>query len=94
MKPERFAGEIRSGHKQAAVEVPFDPAQRWHLPASPIRPGRRGWFVEVSLGGAWFGSVVVPRSRRFWLVLENDQLLTNGVSVGDPVAVSLRPAPP
>ena len=91
MQLERFTGEIHSGHKQAAVEVPFDPAQRWHLAAAPIRPGRRGWFVDASLGGDAFASVIVPRSGRFWLVLENEQLSASGVSVGDRVAVSLRP---
>ncbi|MET0225205.1 MAG: DUF1905 domain-containing protein [Dokdonella sp.] len=92
MQPERFTGEIRSGHKEAAVEVPFDPAQRWDLPASPLRPGRRGWFVDASLGGDEFSSVIVPRGGRFWLVLDNEQLSASGVSVGDRVALSLRPA--
>ncbi len=92
MQPERFTGDVRSGHKQAAVEVTFDPAQRWQRVAASIRPGRRGWFVEVSLGGTTFDSVIVPRAGRFWLVLENERLSASGVSVGDPVVVSLRPA--
>ncbi|MEP7042612.1 MAG: DUF1905 domain-containing protein [Dokdonella sp.] len=94
MKPGQFTGKIHSGHKQAAIEVPFDPAERWHVTASPIRRGRRGWAAEVSLGGLWFGSFIVPRSGRFWLLLDEEALRTNAASVGDAVAVSLRPARP
>jgi hypothetical protein len=36
MKRERFKAELLSGHKVAAVEVPFDPAKQWAIPPKQL----------------------------------------------------------
>jgi hypothetical protein len=38
MKKKKFKGEVLSGHKEDAVEVPFDPAKEWGIPRRPGRP--------------------------------------------------------
>ncbi|MEO8753466.1 MAG: DUF1905 domain-containing protein [Casimicrobiaceae bacterium] len=89
---ERFTGAILAGHKEAAVEVPFDPARRWNRGSVQLRPGRRGHRVTGVIAGVAFVGVVVPRSRRFWLVVGQDQLARAGGAVGDTVAVEIEPA--
>lgn len=88
---DSFAGVVLAGHKQAAIEVPFDPAQRWGVAAATIFPGRRGHAVQARVGGEVFRSYIVPRSKRFWLILENPQLKAMNVEVGDRIRVSLEP---
>ncbi|MFO0969099.1 MAG: DUF1905 domain-containing protein [Gemmataceae bacterium] len=92
MPKARFTAPILAGHKQAAVEVPFDPGERWGLAPVPIRPGRRGFKVQGALAGAPFQSAIVPRSKRFWLLLEDAHLKAAGVAVGASVTVVLEPA--
>ncbi len=92
MKRERFEGVVLLGHKEAAVEVPFDPATRWSIPAAALRPGRRGHFVRGSLNGTEFESAIVPRSKRFWLLLRDEILESASVSAGDRVKVAIEPA--
>jgi Domain of unknown function (DUF1905) len=87
----RFSGTILSGHKEDAVEVPFDPQRTWDLSSRPIRPGRRGYPVQGEINGTPFASDVVSRSRRFWLLLPEPLKRRAGVSTGDEVAVSLQP---
>jgi len=89
---ERFEAEILAGHKDAAVEVPFDPAVRWKTAAVAIRPGRRGHAVRGELAGVPFESFVVARSKRFWLLVEGELLRQARVRVGDVVAVQLWPS--
>ena len=78
----RFKGTVLAGHKGLAVEVPFEPA----TPARPLAPGRRGHPARGTVNGAKFESAVVPRSRRYWLLLD-DEL---GVREGDEVNVALE----
>jgi hypothetical protein len=92
MNDARLRGEILSGHKGAAVEVPFDPAARWGSRAQAIRPGRRGHPVRARIEKVEFESHVVARSRRHWLLLSEDVLTRAGAKVGDVVDVELRPA--
>ena len=89
---ESFQGLVRSGHKEAAVEVPFDPVVRWGASMQAIRPGRRGVAVRAALGRTAFDTFVVARSRRFWLLLDDAQLGASGHAVGDTVAVTLSPS--
>jgi hypothetical protein len=91
MKREHFKGELLGGHKEAAIEVPFDPEKRWSLPATRLRPGRWGHHVEGSLNGTKFKSVIARRARKFWLLVDDDLQLASGVSVGDMVQVALIP---
>lgn len=92
MKPVKFVGTILSGHKEDAVEVPFDPAMRWGKPERRLWPGRRGHFVRGKLNGIPFESAVVTRSRKFYVLLRDDIKAAAGVKLGDRVQMSLEPA--
>jgi len=35
VKRKKFKAEVLSGHKEQAVEVPFDPAKEWGVAAQP-----------------------------------------------------------
>lgn len=87
MKKSRFRGTVLGGHKNLAVEVPFDPQQQWALEPEKLRKGRNGHRVQATIGRVTFESSVVPRSRRFWLELGEEA----GVSEGDEIAVVLEP---
>jgi hypothetical protein len=91
MKVEAFDGVILSGHKQDAVEVPFDPAERWALAARSIRPGRRGHAVSGKLNGCAFDSFIVARSRKFWLLLPAEVEEQASVDAGDAVRIEIAP---
>ena len=91
MKPEKFKGKILSGHKGAAIEVPFDPATQWAIQAGKLRPGRRGHLIQGSLNGVHFESAIVPRARRFFVLLDEELQQAAKVSIGDIVEVTLEP---
>lgn len=78
----RFKGTVLAGHKGLAVEVPFEP----NTPARPLWPGRKGHPARGTVNGMKFESAVVPRVRRYWLLLD-DEL---GLREGDEVNVSLE----
>lgn len=87
--PARFRAELLLGHKGHAVEVPFDPAVRWSAKARTLRPGRRGFTVEASVGGVAFASAIVARSKRFWLLVPDDVMAKCGAATGDTVSVAV-----
>lgn len=91
MKIESFDGVIHSGHKQDAVEVPFDPAERWSQAAKPLWPARRGHAVSGRLNACAFDSFIVARSRRFWLLLPAAVEVQADVRVGDSVHIEVAP---
>jgi hypothetical protein len=92
MKKKSFKAEVQSGHKEAAVEVPFDPAQVWGLAPRPLWRGRRGHVVSGSLNGSRFEeSVIVPRSKKFFMLIDKEMEQAAGVSVGDIVSVAVAP---
>jgi Domain of unknown function (DUF1905) len=91
MNPARFAGEVLLGHKGAAVEVPFDPTERWGVAAGPLWRGRRGHRVRGDLKKVRFESSIVPRSKRFWLLLDEGLLASAKVSPGDRIRVAIEP---
>jgi hypothetical protein len=91
MKPEIFKGEILSGHTEAAVEVPFDPAARWTIAATPLWHGRKGHHVQGILNDVRFKSVVVARARRFFVLIDEGLLQAATASVGDKVEITLVP---
>jgi hypothetical protein len=103
MKTERLTGVLLAGHKGAAVEVAFDPAIRWSVPAVRLWPGRHGHRVQGRLNGIAFESAVVPRARGFFLLVSEELMQAAGLAVGDSVQVTLqlhtteagrRPGPP
>jgi Domain of unknown function (DUF1905) len=89
-----FDAVLHTGHKQCAVEVPFDPAEAWALSAQPLWPGRRGYRVRASCEGVDFDSAVVSRSRRFWLLIDDDIRRTAGWREGGELHFSLAPSTP
>jgi hypothetical protein len=91
MKIKKFKAELLLGHKGAAVEVPFDPAKLWAISARPLWPGRRGRSVRGEVNGVSFESCIVPRSRKFWMLVDEEVQKKAGVSVGDTVRVSVEP---
>jgi len=91
MKRARFKAELLGGHKGAAVEVPFDPAKKWPIDAVALWPGRRGHIVRAELNGVSFGSCIVPRSRKFWMLIDEGVQRKAGASVGDSVRVMVEP---
>jgi len=87
----RIAGLVLEGHKDAAVEVPFDPAERFGVEAVALRRGRRGHRVRVTAKAFRFESEIVPRSKRFWLVLPAAALRDLRLGPGDRIEVSVEP---
>jgi hypothetical protein len=51
MKQRKFKAELRGGHKEDAIEVPFDPAKTWGMTAVPLWRGRTGHRVLATLNG-------------------------------------------
>lgn len=92
MKTIRFNAPILSGHKGAAVEVPFDPGKQWQSQPQQLRPGRRGHLAHATLNGAKFDSAIVARSRRFWLLVDDEVLTAAKARVGEIVNVTVAPS--
>lgn len=84
MKKERFTSTVFEGHKGPGFEVPFDPAEKWGVAPARLGPGRNGHRVRGTVNGAPFESVVVPRMRRFFVMLDT-------ATPGQIVKVSLEP---
>ena len=82
-----FEGELLIGHKGAAVEVPFDPEEKWAI--SP-RALWRGHAVRAELNGVCFGSCIVPRSRKFWMPIDEDIQSKAGIEIGDRVRITVE----
>jgi hypothetical protein len=88
---KQFKGEVLAGHKDNAVEVPFDPTAAWGVPARPICRGRRGHAVRGTLNGCAFAEgFVVPRQKKFYLLLDCALTQAAGVAVGDSVSVAIE----
>jgi hypothetical protein len=92
MKLKKFKGELLSGHKdQHAVGVPFDPTWTWGIDPKPLWRGRKGHAVKGKLNGHEFQSFIVPRLKKFWLLVDEGLKRTAKVSVGQVVRVSVEP---
>lgn len=93
MAEVRFSGEVRAGHKQAAVEATFDPRVEWGTEPVSLEAGRNGYRVRGMLGGVPFRGVMVTRSGKWWVVLEEADLRDAAIAVGDTVTVTVEPIP-
>ena len=91
MKKKKFKAELLSGHKEDAVEVPFDPAQEWGIPAKPLWRGRRGHLVNATVNGFSFESSIVPRQKKFYLLLDDEVARAAGISDGGILEVAVEP---
>lgn len=88
-----FTGELLSGHKQSALEVPFDPAQEWKIEPQPLWRGRRGFPVKARVKGIAFDSSIVPRQKRFFLLIDPVIVETTGLVAGSRIRATVEPAP-
>ena len=91
MKSVRFKGIVLGGHKDNAVEFPHNPEELWGIPARPLWPGRRGHHVRVKLNDVTSDSCIVPRLKKYWLVIDGDLKKDAGVSEGDSISVVVEP---
>lgn len=80
-----------SGHKEDAVEVPFDPAKEWNIPAKPLWRGRRGHLVNATVNGFSFESSIVPRQKKFYLLIDAKAAKAVGGSDGGILEVVVEP---
>lgn len=92
MKKKKFRAEVLSGHKEDAVEVPFDPAAEWGIPAKPLWKGRRGHWVKATVNGVSFDSAIVPRRKTFYMLIDAEAAKSARLSEGGvfDIAVELR----
>ncbi len=91
MTSKTFSGTILAGHKDDALEVPFDPAQALGAKLVTIKPGRRGFPVRAMISSVGFDSHIVARSKKFWLLLPMVIERQIGASEGDQVSVTVSP---
>ncbi len=85
-----FTAELLSGHKGHALAVPFNPADEWKIQAQPLWHGRRGFPVKVRLKGLVFDSSIVPRQKRFFLLIDSEIVETTGVELGNRIRVTVE----
>jgi hypothetical protein len=91
MKKKLFKAEVLSGHKESAVEVPFDPAREWNMEPRPLWRGRRGHQVLAKIKGVSFESAIVPRQKKFYLLIDAEAAKSAGISTGGLVEVAVEP---
>jgi hypothetical protein len=91
MKPKTFKAEILPGHKDSAVEVPFNPVLIWKVDAKPLWRGRKGHEVKGKLNGVAFESFIVPRSKTFWMLIDEELKRKARIQDGQVVRVSIEP---
>jgi uncharacterized protein DUF1905 len=90
VKSARFTAVLMDGHKGAAFEIPFDPAERWGEEAQQLWKGRCGHPVCGTLNGHAFEGVAVPRMKRFFVMVDAPTLERMKIAVGEEVAVTLE----
>ena len=97
MKKRRFKAELESGHKGAALIVPFDPEEAWGVAPQPVVSkiyGKRpGYIVKGTLNGHPFEGWIGHRWKRFFILVDEDLQEAAGLSVGDMIDVSIELKP-
>ena len=86
-----FKGSLLSGHKEHAVEVPFDPSTQWKIKPQRLWRGTRGHQVVAKIRRISFESAIVPRQKRFYLLIDDETSGALKLSEGDIVRVELQP---
>jgi len=94
MADAKFTAVLLEGHKGVAVEVPFDPAEQWSIEPERLRAGRNGHRVIGTVNGVGFDSAVVPRSKKFWLEINEEVLKKARLKIGASAKIVMRPAGP
>jgi predicted DNA-binding protein (MmcQ/YjbR family) len=91
MADDRFTAVLLEGHKGYAFEVPFDPAERWGAESVRLRAGRLGHRVAGKVNGVAFESAVVARSKKFWLLVDDDVRERAKLEIGSAAKIAIRP---
>jgi hypothetical protein len=91
LRKKTFKTELLAGPKEDAVEVPFDPASVWGSVPKQLWLGRRGHEVIGTVNGFRFESCIVPRQKKFFMLVDNDVRKAANVSAGDTVKVTVEP---
>jgi len=91
MPDDRFTAVLVEGHKGAAFEVPFDPAERWGTEPVRLRAGRLGHRVAGKVNGVAFESAVVARSKKFWLLIDDEVREQANLEIGSSAKIAIRP---
>jgi len=95
MKKQRFEAELVTGHKGAAVLVPFDPERVWGLPpgqvVSKVYGRRPGHLVQGTLNGRPFDGWIGNRRGKFFILVDEELREAARVRVGDIVKVEVAP---
>lgn len=94
MRAARFTSTLLGGHKNAALEVPFDPAERWGIEPVRLRLGRHGHRVQATIGDVEFETAVVPRLRRFWVEIDEETQRRADIRVGETISIAIKPVRP
>jgi predicted DNA-binding protein (MmcQ/YjbR family) len=96
-KRRRFESVLESGHKGAAVIVPFDPREVWGREpveiATPVYAKALGHPVRGTIAGVPFEGWIGRRWGRFFILVDEDLRRRAGISPGDRVPVSVAPSP-
>jgi hypothetical protein len=85
-----FSAELLAGHKDAALEVPFDPSEVWRAEAKSLWKGRRGYEVTAIVNGVSFESCIVPRQKKFFMLVSADVIKEIGIAIGDTVKAAVE----
>jgi hypothetical protein len=88
---KKFKAQLLSGHKDHAVEVPFDPTVEWKVEPRLLWRGRRGFPVRGKIGTATFESAIVPRQKKFYLLIDRDLQQSTGLSEGSGAVITIEP---
>ena len=88
-----FINQIERVNPQVNAICTFIGADR-AIEAIALWPGRRGHLVQCEINGTRFGSCMVPRLRKFWLLIDDEVQKHIGASIGDTVAVVVEPIDP
>lgn len=86
-----FTAELLSGHKQNALEVPFNPAEEWNVQPKPLWHGRRGFRVKARVKSIAFESSIVPRQRRFYLLIDSEVVKAAELAAGRRIRATVEP---
>lgn len=91
MKKKTFKTKVLSGHKENALEVPFNPGETWSLKPSHLWRGRNGYPVIAKLKCVSFESHIVGRQKRFYMLVDKDMMKAADLSAGDIVTATIAP---
>jgi hypothetical protein len=94
MRLKKFKAELLSGHKESAVEVPFDPEKEWGIPPQKLWSGRHGHPVTARVKGIFFASSIIPREKKFYLLIDAETQRAARIVAGNVIEVSVRRANP